>query len=47
MVTNVLPMVVDVLLMVTKAYSMVAKESSVANTQKVPKVMKNQLATLL
>jgi hypothetical protein len=40
-------MVVDVLPMVTKAYSMVVEESSVANTQKAPKVMKNQLATLL
>jgi hypothetical protein len=33
-------MVVDVL-------PMVVEESSVANTQKAPKVMKNQLATLL
>ncbi len=47
MVADVLPMVADVLLLVTDVYPMVAEDSSVANTQKVPKVMKNQLATLL
>jgi hypothetical protein len=46
MVADVLPMVADVLPMVTSVYPMVAEESSVAITQKVPKVMKNQLATL-
>jgi hypothetical protein len=40
MVTGVLPLVTDV-------YPMVGEESSIANPQKVPKVMKNQLATLL
>jgi hypothetical protein len=38
MVTNVLPMVTDVLPMVTDVYPMVAKESSVANPQKVSKI---------
>jgi hypothetical protein len=47
MVTDVLPMVTDVLPMVTDVYPMVAEKSSIANPLKVPKVMKNQLATLL
>jgi hypothetical protein len=45
MVADVLPMVTDVLPLLTDVNPMVAEESSVANTQKVPKVMKNQLAT--
>jgi len=40
MVTNVLSMVTDVLPMVTNVYPKVAKESSVANPQKVAKIDK-------
>jgi hypothetical protein len=47
MVADVLPMVINVLPLLTDVYPMVAEESSVAITQKVPKVIKNQLATLL
>jgi hypothetical protein len=46
-VTGVLPLLTNFLPLVTDVYPMVAEESSVAITQKVPKVMKNQLATLL
>jgi hypothetical protein len=37
-VTNVLPMLANVCLMVINVYPMVAKESSVANPQKVAKI---------
>ncbi len=37
-VTNVLPMLADVYLMVTNVYPKVAAESSVANPQKVAKI---------
>jgi hypothetical protein len=39
-ITDVLPMVVDVYPMVTEVYPMVAEESSVANPQKLQKLMK-------
>ncbi len=41
MVTNVLSSVTDVYPMVTDVYPMVAKESSVANPQKVAKIDEN------
>ncbi len=40
LVTDVYPMVTNVYPMVTDVYPMVAKESSVANPQKVAKLMK-------
>ena len=52
--TNVLPMLANVYPMVINVYQMVAKESSVADPQKVAKTdeksekwKKNELATLL
>jgi hypothetical protein len=39
-ITDILPMVTDVNSMVTDVYPMLAKESSVANPQKVAKVAK-------